>query len=100
MVLVASVHEMTHTGGSLGTVRFQMTLVTGHVLEKALALSTFDRGPVRSTRGIGQTKGATMRASSTVVFHITVFHITNITVVLMFRHSRHGEDRIVMLVVV
>jgi hypothetical protein len=91
---------MTHAGGSLGTVRFQMILVTGHILEKAMALTTFDRSPVRYTRGIGQTKRATMRADCPVFFHMTVSHITIITIVLMFRHPGHGKDRIVMLVVV
>jgi hypothetical protein len=76
MALVATSHEMTHTGGSLGTVRFQMILVTGHILEIAMALSTFDRGPVRSTRGIGQTKRATMRASSTVIFDVGIPFVT------------------------
>jgi hypothetical protein len=100
MALVATSHEMTHTGGSLGTVRLQMILLTGHILEKAMALSTFDRGAVRSTRGIGQTKGATMRTGCAVFFHMAVAHITVVTIVFVFRHTRHGEDRIIMLVVV
>jgi hypothetical protein len=77
-----------------------MILVTGHILEKAMALSTFDRGPVRSTRGIDQTKGATMRASSTVVFDVGIAFVTIIAVEFVFRHTQHGENRIVMLVVV
>jgi hypothetical protein len=77
-----------------------MILVTGHILEKAMALCTFDRGPVWYTRGIGQTKRATMRASSKVFFDVGIAFVTVVTIVLMFRHSRHGEDPIVMLVVV
>jgi hypothetical protein len=77
-----------------------MILVTLHILEKCMALSTFDGGPVRSTRGIGQTKRATMRASSTVIFDAGIPFVTIIAVVFVFRHTRHGEDGIVILVVV
>jgi hypothetical protein len=91
---------MTHTGGCLGTVRFQMILVTGHILEKPVALSTFDRSPVRSTRGIGQTKRATMRASSTVIFDVGISFVTVVTIIFVFCHGRHGEDGIVMLIIV
>jgi hypothetical protein len=65
-----------------------------------MALSIFDRGPVRRTRGIGQTKRATMRVSSTVIFDAGIAFVTVVTTVFVFRHSGHGEDDIVMLVVV
>jgi hypothetical protein len=77
-----------------------MILVTGHILEKAMTLSTFDRGPVWNTGGIGQTKRATMRASSKVFFDVAISNIAIITVALMFCHGRHGKDGIVMLIVV
>jgi hypothetical protein len=65
-----------------------------------MTLSIFDRGPVQSTRGISQTKGATMRASGTVVYDVAISFVTIITIEFVFRHTRHGEDGIVMLVVV
>jgi hypothetical protein len=76
-----------------------MILVTCHILAKSMALSIFGRGPVRSTRGIGQTKGATMRASSTVFFDVGIAFVTVVTIVGVFRQGRHGENRIVMLIV-
>jgi hypothetical protein len=58
-----------------------MILVTGHILEKSMTLRAFDRCPVRCTRGIGRTKRATMRAGCPVFFHMTVSHITVVTIV-------------------
>jgi hypothetical protein len=81
-------------------VRFLMVVVTFHVLEKSMAIGAFERGAVRSTGGVGQTKRATMRTGSTVIFDVTISDITIITVVGVFRHGRHGEYGIVMLVVV
>jgi hypothetical protein len=83
---------MTHTDGRLGTVRFQMILVTFHILEKAMALSTFDRSPIRSTRCISQTKRSAMRASSAVLFDAAISFVTIITIVIVFRHP--GMERI------
>jgi hypothetical protein len=100
MAVLASVHEMTHIGRSVATVVFQMILVTFHIFKKSMTLRTFDRGPIRSTRGIGQTKGATMRTGSTVFFNISVAHITVVAVVLILGDIRYGEDGIVMLIIV
>jgi hypothetical protein len=55
-----------------------------------MALRAFDGGPVRSTRSIGQTKGATMRTDCAVFFHMVVADITIITVVFVFRDVQHG----------
>jgi hypothetical protein len=99
MAVLASVHEMTHTGGSLRAVGFQMILVTFHIFKKSTALRTFDGGPVRGTRGIGQTNGATMRAGGTIVFNISVSNITVIAIVGMFSDSRHGDYGVVMSIV-
>jgi hypothetical protein len=77
-----------------------MVMVTGHIFENAMALSTIDRSPVRSTRRIGQTKRATMRACSTVIFDVGISFVTVVTIIFVFCHGRHGEDGIVMLIIV
>jgi hypothetical protein len=77
-----------------------VVLETFHISEKSMTLRAFDKGPVRSTGSVGQTKGATMRAGSMVVFDVAVAHVTIITVIFVFCHGRHGKYGIVMLVVV
>jgi hypothetical protein len=77
-----------------------MSLVTLYILEKSMALSTFDRSPIRYARGIGQTKRATMRAGGTIVLGVGIFFVTVVTIIFVFCHGRHGKYGIVMLVVV
>jgi hypothetical protein len=77
-----------------------MVVVTGGIFKKSMAIGTFDRGTVRGTGGVGQTKRATMRAGGTMVFDISVSHITMITIILILGHPGHRKNRIVMLVVV
>jgi hypothetical protein len=100
MALLASPHETANGSGGITAVRFQMILVTLHIFKKSITLRAFDRGPVRGTRGIGQTKRATMRTDSTMVFNVSISHITIITIILSLGDSRHGNDDVVMLVVV
>jgi hypothetical protein len=81
-------------------VRFQVVLVTGGISKISVAIGAFRRGAVGSTRGIGQTKRATMGADSTMVFDVAISNIAIITIVRVFRHGRHGQDGIVMLIIV
>jgi hypothetical protein len=90
---------MTHAGRGVGTVGFQMILLTFHIFEKSMTLRALDGGPVRNTRGIGQTKGATMRAGSTMVFDMAISYVTMIAIILVFSHGRHGDYGIVMLII-
>jgi hypothetical protein len=99
MTVLVSVHEMTHTGRSIATVRFQMILVTFHIFKISMTLRTFSRDPIRSTRGSGQTKGATMRAGSTMIFDMAISNITVVALVFMFCHTWHGEDSVIMSIV-
>jgi hypothetical protein len=71
-------------------VRFQMVLVTGYISKITVAIGAFRRGAVPGTGGIGQTKRATMRASSTMIFDVVIAFVTTITIVLILGHGRHG----------
>jgi hypothetical protein len=77
-----------------------MVMETGGIFKVTVALRAFDRGGVRGKGDVGQTKRTTMRAGGTMVIDVGISNITIITVVLIFGHGRHGEDSIVMLVVV
>jgi hypothetical protein len=91
---------MANASAGMTAVRFQMVLVTGHILEKSVTIGAFRRGTVRGTGGVGQTKRATMRASSTMIFDVGISFVAIITVVLILGHGRHRKDGIVMLIVV
>jgi hypothetical protein len=75
-----------------------MVVVTFHISKITVAIVTFDRGSVRGTMGIGQTKRTTMRTGGAVFFNISISFVTMITVVLILGHGRHGKYGIVMLV--
>jgi hypothetical protein len=91
---------MANASAGITAVGFQMVLVTGGIFKKSMAIGAFRRGAVWNTGGVGQTKRATMRASSTMVFDVGISDITMITIVWVFCHGRHGKDGIVMLIVV
>jgi hypothetical protein len=76
-----------------------MILETGYIFKVAVAIGTFERGAVRGTGGIGQTKRATMWASGTVFFDISVSNITIITMILILGHSGDRKYSIVMLII-
>ena len=92
MAVRTNSHETTKAGG--------VVLVTFHILKVAMTIRAFDRSAVRYTRGIGQTKRTTMSTHGTMLFDVVISFVTMITVEGMFRYSRHGKNRIVMLVVV
>jgi hypothetical protein len=67
-----------------------MVVVTFHISKITVALRAFDRGAVQSTRGIGQTKQATMRTGCVVIFDVGISFVTVVTIIFVFCHGRHG----------
>jgi hypothetical protein len=81
-------------------VRFQVVLVTGGISKISMAIGAFERGTVRETGGIGQTKRATMRAGGTMVFDVGIAFVTIVTIIFVFSHPGHGKYDIVVLIIV